>query len=643
MTNLPTLRTKYGSPIGVELYFAFPEIQDEQKTFLDADVASGASSLSANGVNFSTSQYIVIGQPGALKTEIVQISGSPSSTSIALVGTTAFPHNRGDIIRFIPYNQITPEYSTNGTTFVALGSAISIRADSTETYLQDASGLSTYSYKFRFNNGSTFSAYSDSTPATGYADNTIGSVKRRALREMGEVLGDLVTDQDMNDWLQQGRRQMDQMPQVFRFTFRQKFNATIGQCISGAYSVAAPADLRDRNTYKNILGLRFGRQNRPCIYQDQVRFAQNFLNVAHTTLNGAVVFGATSITLTSTHDLDDSGSISVAGGAVGTLHTNLTYTTNNRTTNVLGGVTGVPAATTTATSATSPGTMEDDATNGTVAWTNPDDAKVSDSNYAYVSIGTSHYLKATNFGFAIPAGATITGILAEIQKFPAGNNYDVKDSEVKIIKSDGTIGTTNRANTTTKWPAGLAYYSYGSSSDLWGENWTVADINDIDFGIAISAIVGAGGGGQQYARIDHIRITVYYTLPISAYITGLDVWQNANFFGLPTAYTIDSGLIQFDVPFMDSLDGRNIIMDYYTTIPSITSDSQQFDEPFYEMYKSFLKYRIKDKKANGKIDRDSDSDYKDFQEGMAKVIAQETISQKINFVPDVEGFLSATQ
>jgi hypothetical protein len=471
-TKLPTLRTKWGEGIGVELYFAFPEIQDEQRTFLDADCAAGASSISANGVNFSASQYIVIGQPGALKTEIVQISGSPTSTTITLTGTTSFPHSRGDIVRFIPYNQIVPETSTDsGVTFTPQ-SALGIRADSTESYVNYPTDLSTYIYRFRFYNstGATYSQESATVPATGYADNTIGSVKRRALREMGEVLGDLITDQDMNDWLQQGRRQLDQMPQILRWSFRTKFNSIIGQCISGAWTVAAPSDLRDRNTYKNILGLTFGRQNRPCIYQDRVRFWQNYLNVAHTTLNGVVNSGATSITLTSSHDFDDSGSISVAGGAVKTLHTNLSYTANNRATNVLSGVTGVPAA------------------------------------------------------------------------------------------------------------------GYG---------------------------------------------------------TGLDVWQNANFFGLPTAYTIDNGLIQFDVPFYDQLDGRNIIMDYYTTIPSITSDNQAFDEPFWDMYVSWLKWKIAYKKANGKIDKNSNPDYTDWMEGCAKVIAQETTGQRIHMVPDVEGFLSA--
>ena len=471
-TKLPTLRTKFGEGVGVELYFVFPEIQDEQRTFLDADVVAGATSLSANGINFSTSQYIVIGQPGALKTEIVQISGSPTATAIALVAGTSFPHNRGDIIRFIPYNQITPSESTDGITYTPL-SAIAIRADSTETYLNRPSGLSTYFYKFTFTNGATNSTSSDVVLATGYADNTIGSVKRRAMRAMGEQIGDLITDQDLNDWLYEARRTMDQQPSIFRFTFRQKFETIIGQCIPGAWTVAAPADLRDRNTYKNILGLRFGRQNRPCIYQPRVRFQQNYLNVAHTTLNGNVLAGATTIVLTSSHDFDDSGTIAVGATALGnSINLGINYTANNRSTNTLSGVTGVPA------------------------------------------------------------------------------------------------------------------------------------------------------GGLT---------------------TGLDVWENANFFGLPTAYTIDSGLIKFDVPFYNSLNGRNIIMDYYTTVPTITSDSNVFDEPFFDEYVAFLRFKIKYKKANGKIDRDSDPDYKEFMEGMGKVISQETLGQVINFVPDVEGFLSSTQ
>ena len=57
----------------------------------------------------------------------------------------------------------------------------------------------------------------------------------------------------------------------------------------------------------------------------------------------------------------------------------------------------------------SPGTMANDNAVGTVAWVNPDNAKISNNAYATVNSAqsTSYYLKATNFGFSIPTGAPI--------------------------------------------------------------------------------------------------------------------------------------------------------------------------------------------------------------------------------------------
>ena len=159
--------------------------------------------------------------------------------------------------------------------------------------------------------------------------------------------------------------------------------------------------------------------------------------------------------------------------------------------------------------ANSPGTMADDATVGTVAWSNPDRAKsLADGNATAVlsSLGVSHYLKATNFGFSIPTGATIDGILAEINKNFAGG-YFPKDNSVKIVTSDGTLGSEDKANT-DNWPFGT-YISYGASNDLWNESWSDTDINDADFGVVISAKDTTGN--KLYPFICHIRITVYYT------------------------------------------------------------------------------------------------------------------------------------
>lgn len=137
---------------------------------------------------------------------------------------------------------------------------------------------------------------------------------------------------------------------------------------------------------------------------------------------------------------------------------------------------------------------------------NPSFAASSNDGYATASLSPSvqtHYLKATNFGFAIPVGAEIMGIVVEVERKASGASV-ARDNRVRIVKG-GAIGTTDKASASA-WPTSDAYASYGSDSDLWGETWTRDDINASNFGVAISAL--ALGSGT--ASIDHIRITVYY-------------------------------------------------------------------------------------------------------------------------------------
>ena len=171
----------------------------------------------------------------------------------------------------------------------------------------------------------------------------------------------------------------------------------------------------------------------------------------------------------------------------------------------------------------SPGTVVDDATVGTVAWINPDNAKVSDDSKARASLSStiSHYLKATNFGFSIPTGATINGILVEVERLMTGTQPNVKDSKVLIIKG-GVIGSTDKADTVNVWPLTDTYKSYGSSSELWGETWTPADINDSGFGFVISA-TGFADVSSAKADVDHIRITVYYTVEAPTLGAGMPI------------------------------------------------------------------------------------------------------------------------
>ncbi len=175
----------------------------------------------------------------------------------------------------------------------------------------------------------------------------------------------------------------------------------------------------------------------------------------------------------------------------------------------------------------SPGTVANDATSGTYAWVNPTNTEASDNAYSTTTglevFHTTQYLEATNFGFSVPSGATIDGILVEIER-KKGVGDPIKDLEVRIIKSDGTWGTTNKADTVNAWPTTDTYKSYGSSSDLWDESWSDTDINDTDFGVVLRAKNTVGiPNGAIVPSVDHIRITVSFTES-----TGLDNFNPAD-------------------------------------------------------------------------------------------------------------------
>lgn len=171
------------------------------------------------------------------------------------------------------------------------------------------------------------------------------------------------------------------------------------------------------------------------------------------------------------------------------------------------------------TSATSPGTLADDATVGTVAWSNPTNAASSNNVYARASIGTT-----------IP-----------------------KDIHIRIVKADGTIGTTNKADTATNWTTTDTVFPYGSSSDVWDETWTAEDINDADFGVVISA--GAAS-------------TSHYL-------------KATNFgFSIPTGATIDGIVVNIEKSRVgDGIDGYDVQVDHITITVSYTEGAVSNRQP----------------------------------------------------------------
>jgi len=148
---------------------------------------------------------------------------------------------------------------------------------------------------------------------------------------------------------------------------------------------------------------------------------------------------------------------------------------------------------------------------GTVPWENPQNITADDTSYATAALNnaTSNYLEGTNFGFAIPADATINGIEVTIGRFEDDREkrQDVRDNVVSLIKG-GVITGTNYS-TGKEWPTGSPVAAtYGSTSNLWGTTWTPADINASNFGVAFSVT----SSNNRTASVDYMQISVTYSV-----------------------------------------------------------------------------------------------------------------------------------
>lgn len=154
---------------------------------------------------------------------------------------------------------------------------------------------------------------------------------------------------------------------------------------------------------------------------------------------------------------------------------------------------------------------------GAIPWT------ISGSGNATCSIDIqfrpSRLLMASNFGFAIPNSATVTGVSVTLSH-SAGASNAIADQFVSLTKDGGNSFGTNFASGTS-WGTSLTTASYGSATSLWGLTLAPADVNSNNFGFVISC-VGLKSANFTQAQVANdpgnfpdssIRVTVYYTTP----------------------------------------------------------------------------------------------------------------------------------
>jgi len=231
-------------------------------------------------------------------------------------------------------------------------------------------------------------------------------------------------------------------------------------------------------------------------------------------------------------------------------------------------------------------------------WTNISNAAVSDNNYATFGNLTggsgsyTDYLAATNFGFDIPGGTSITGIKVEVEC--SDPNTRTSDYSVRLIQK-GVITGDDKA-TGTAYSVSDDYMVYGDDNDLWGSTWTYKHINDAQFGVAVAAQRNSDDPIVTAGRINSIRITVYFsysTLPVT--LTSFTASKAGNTVKLNWKTAAENNMALYEVErSTNAVHFTSII-----TIPSLNAPLSEYNYIDNNPIKGFSYYRLAMKEQTG--------------------------------------------
>lgn len=157
---------------------------------------------------------------------------------------------------------------------------------------------------------------------------------------------------------------------------------------------------------------------------------------------------------------------------------------------------------------------------GDAVWANPSNANASDGANASswcdgLAVGYTDILKTLGYGFSIPSGATINGIMVEIRQKADTTPTELQGS-VALYKAGVVAGS---GDVTPLLTDTAATVTLGGASDLWGTTWTPAEINDAGFGVYFHVSQNLSIVGDN-CYVDFIRVTIDYTPVGDAVVNG---------------------------------------------------------------------------------------------------------------------------
>ena len=121
------------------------------------------------------------------------------------------------------------------------------------------------------------------------------------------------------------------------------------------------------------------------------------------------------------------------------------------------------------------------------------------------TVNETDELRGEQYGISLPSGATIDGIevRCKAKEITREFTYDL----VQLYWNGISRGTSQEAG--EELTTGLAFTTFGGSSNTWGASPTKADVERSDFGVSVR--FQAPGEQEGSVEVDCLQIKVHYT------------------------------------------------------------------------------------------------------------------------------------
>lgn len=312
-------------------------------TYLGNNYAAGVTSLLVdNPSEFSAGDILLLlSSVGSQNCEIVT-SASHTATTFTTTATLQ-PHNRGDIIQEISYNQVV--IAKNGVPLVTLN----LQTTQQNTIYQDLTGTTSDLYTVQWKNSitSNVSDVSSSISVLTYPANSVAKIIFPVLKAMGVSENDpKITTEFCLSAIDDARKYTEAKLYGIRHAWLQQFEHPI-QLLAGTNYVELPDDIDFSDTDRSVLAARFLIGNVLTPYNLRYIDKRSWNQIAFSVMGGytqsVAGIGATSISLDSAGDFPNTtaGVAYVATTDYTQTIMQIAYTSVDLTTNQLLGVTGI--------------------------------------------------------------------------------------------------------------------------------------------------------------------------------------------------------------------------------------------------------------------------------------------------------------